>query len=231
MNLQSLSTSHTRVLGHTRLGLPILAHDFGPQGPSLLLLGGVHGDEIEGVTLMRHLLSSWTNSYKYNFGSWLIPEVNPEGVLLKTRTNSAGIDLNRNLPTKDWTAEVQNPRYTPGPSPNSEPENQILTHVIQTLKPFLIISFHSWKPVILINGDCDQEAQLLSQHCGYEARRDIGYPTPGSLGTYSGIEKNMPTITFEIERGLALDKVVEKFSPAVQTLMDWLEKKRGATIV
>ena len=26
---------------------------------------------------------------------------------------------------------------------------------------------------------------------------NIGYPTPGSFGTYAGIEKNIPTITLE----------------------------------
>jgi protein MpaA len=41
----------------------------------------------------------------------------------------------------------------------------------------------------------------------YEITEDIGYPTPGSLGTYAGWERQIPTITFEIERGLPLSEV------------------------
>ena len=28
---------------------------------------------------------------------------------------------------------------------------------------------------------------------------DLGYPTPGSFGTYCGIERNIPTITLEYD--------------------------------
>ena len=30
-------------------------------------------------------------------------------------------------------------------------------------------------------------------------KKDIGYPTPGSFGTYAGIERNIPIITIELD--------------------------------
>ena len=37
-----------------------------------------------------------------------------------------------------------------------------------------------------------------SQITGYKVEESIGYPTPGSFGTYCGIERNIPTITLEL---------------------------------
>jgi protein MpaA len=40
----------------------------------------------------------------------------------------------------------------------------------------------------------------MSEKTGYIVSDDIGYPTPGSLGTWAGWERKIPTITLEIER-------------------------------
>ncbi|MCX7674413.1 MAG: M14 family zinc carboxypeptidase, partial [Bdellovibrionaceae bacterium] len=132
-------------IGFSALGLPIEMHSWGAtsgQLPNVLILGGVHGDETEGVTaalgLLRELQKPENHSWPFHLH--LIPRFNVDGVLLKTRSNFHGVDLNRNLPTKDWTAEVKNPRYQPGPYPLSEPENQALVRLLDELKPALIIS-------------------------------------------------------------------------------------------
>ncbi len=160
----------TRILSRTSLGLPLMAHDFGPQqsgaqtttqkvtAPRVLILGGVHGDEIEGVVCARGLLAEFLKSFPYHLRLTLIPEMNPEGVLLKTRGNANGVDLNRNLPTKDWSPEAKTPRYQPGPKPLSEVENQVLVSELKD-RPNLIISLHSWEPVLNVNGDCHPEAE------------------------------------------------------------------------
>ena len=61
----------------------------------------------------------------------------------------------------------------------------------------MIISVHSWKPIINYNGDCKDVAEYLAGHNGYEIADDIGYPTPGSLGTYGPEVLNCPVLTFE----------------------------------
>lgn len=210
------SKMRTKILGQTRMGLPIFSHEFGDQGPEILIIGGVHGNEIEGVAAARFILARLiAETYEYQLRITIIPELNPEGVLMKTRSNSAGVDLNRNLPTKDWTPEFTEPKYNPGPSPGSEPENQVLMKILQSRKFAAIISLHSWKPMLNVNGDLEALAGKLSELTGYRIDKDIGYPTPGALGTYAGLERNWPTLTYEIERGLSLDKVVAVHGNAV----------------
>jgi murein peptide amidase A len=215
----------TRLLSRTSLGLPILAHDFGLENKTrVLILGGVHGDEIEGVVCARGLLDRFIHDFPYKIQLTLITELNPEGVLNKTRGNSNSVDLNRNLPTKDWSAEIKNPRYNPGPSPLSELENKALLEELKN-NPDLIVSLHSWNPILNINGDCLAEAEVLSQMTGYKIDTDIGYPTPGSLGTYAGLERQIPTLTYEIERGQDLDQVLKMHVPAICEMLKTTEKR------
>lgn len=204
------------IFGHSSQGLPIIGHRFGNSGPHILILGGVHGDESEGVKAGYGLLERFQESYfPYNLRVTLVPAFNIDGVLAKSRTNARGVDLNRNLPTKDWSPEAATPRYNPGPFPCSEPENKALTAFITIEKLRLVFSLHSWKPVINVNGGCRPEAEVLKRLTGYEIAEDIGYPTPGSLGTYTGLERDIPTITYEIERGLATGPILETHVPAL----------------
>jgi protein MpaA len=202
----------------TTQGLPVWAYEFGATGPEVLILGGVHGDEPEGICAAHGLLETFLKDESLkslNLKITLIPAFNPEGALCNQRTNSNGVDLNRNLPTKDWTQEAAKPRYNPGPSPNSELENQALVKFLKARKPVWLLTLHSWFPILNVNGSCLQQAELLAQHTGYKVSDDIGYPTPGSLGTYAGIESNIPTLTYEIERDLAFSEILKIHVPAI----------------
>ena len=215
-----------RVLSRTHLNLPILAYDFGKStDPKILILGGIHGDETEGVACAKALLAYFLKDFPYRLQVTLIPEANPDGCLLNTRTNSRGVDLNRNLPTKDWSSEIKSERYHPGTSPLSEVENQTLVEELKTGVQF-ILSLHSWKPILNVNGDCLQEAEVLSKLTGYGIDQDIGYPTPGCLGTYAGLERNIPTLTYEIERGLKTDLVIQNHVPAILEMLKVSERIR-----
>lgn len=225
---QSNSTARAWIFGHSARNCPIPAFDFGNQGPRVLILGGIHGDEPEGIAAANGLLGEFLKSFDLKIKLTLVPCVNMDGVLDKARTNGNGVDLNRNMPTKDWTSESRAPRYFPGKAAGSEPENKALIQFIDQEKPQLLISLHSWEPVLNTNGDCRGEAEVLSKITGYKIDDDIGYPTPGSLGTYAGLERTTPTLTYEIQRDLALDEVVRIHVPAVIKALEWTEKNRQA---
>lgn len=203
------------IFGQSALGLAIPAFRFGEQGPKVLILGGVHGDEIEGSTCALGLLKRFSADFPYQLRLTLVPTFNMDGVINRSRLNGKGVDLNRNLPSNDWNPQAFNERYPPGSHANSEPENQALTKFLADEKPSFILSLHSWKPLLNVNGECLEEAQAIHALTGYPIEPHIGYPTPGCLGTYAGLERGMPTLTYEIERGLALDKVLEIHVPAV----------------
>lgn len=210
------------IFGETTSGLPIPAYEFGRTGTRVLILGGVHGDEIEGVWAAHGLLAKLSDSFSLQLQLTLVPALNLDGVLLKQRQNARGVDLNRNMPTKDWSDVTPrlpdgtlNLRYHPGPKAGSEPETQALMRFLETKQPQFILSLHSWKPMLNVNGACRPEAQAIASKTGYIIEESIGYPTPGCLGTYSGIERNMPTLTYEIERGLKVDSVLSIHVPAI----------------
>jgi protein MpaA len=203
------------VLGNTALGLPIPAYRWESGGPEVLILGGVHGDETEGVVCGYGLLGELSRDCSLKLNLTLVPAFNLDGVLTRSRLNGNGVDLNRNLPSNDWNPQAFNERYPPGPHACSEPENQALVAYLERHKPRFVLSLHSWKPMLNVNGDCGPEAQAIHALTGYSIEPTIGYPTPGSLGTYAGIERDMPTLTYEIERGLAPREVLRVHVPAV----------------
>lgn len=211
--------------GHSSLGLPIPAFHFSGGGPEIMILGGVHGDEYEGVVAAEGLLAALMEKNSFQLNITLLPRLNPDGVLFRTRGNGKGVDLNRNLPTRDWSPEAKTPRYFPGPSAGSEPENQALMRYLESQAPKLIISLHSWNPVLNINGDCRPEAEAIAQLTGYKIDDDIGYPTPGCLGTYAGLERKSPTLTYEIQRGQEVPEILKIHVPAVLESLKVAERR------
>ncbi len=214
------------IFGHSRNTLPIIAHEFGTTGPEVLILGGVHGDESEGVVLAQAILGRFYTDFPYRLRVTVVPMFNMDGVLACQRTNAAGVDLNRNLPTNDWSAVVATERYHPGPSANSEPENQALVKWLQDHTPSFVLSLHSWKPLLNVNGNCREEAAIISKLTDYPVEESIGYPTPGCLGTYCGLERDMPTLTYEIERGLSHQEIPKKHLGAILEGLKVTEKRR-----
>jgi len=213
------------IFGTTANGLPIPAYRWQNPGPKIFVLGGVHGNETEGVVCAMGLLKVLSEKFPYRMDLTLVPSFNMDGVLALSRLNGHGVDLNRNLPTADWNPQAFNEKYPPGPYANSEPENQALVKFIETFQPKFIISLHSWKPLLNVNGDCDHEAKAIHALTGYSIEPSIGYPTPGCLGTYSGLERNMPTITYEIERGMEPKEVLKIHVPAVLAALDVAQKR------
>ncbi len=229
-NAKIMKTLQSYSIGNSAHGLPIKAFEFGsPTWPTVLCLGGVHGDEIEGVTLAWSLWDEFVKDYPYKLNLILIPEMNPDGVLYKTRVNANKVDLNRNLPTEDWSSQTLNPRYPPGPFAASEPETQAFLQMWNSRPIQFVFSFHSWNPLINTNGPCDAEAQVLHQWIGSPIEPSMGYPTPGALGTFAGLERKTGTITLEIQRGLANNEVIEKYKPAMFEALKSLESRLQKT--
>ncbi|MCH2057460.1 MAG: DUF2817 domain-containing protein [Thalassotalea sp.] len=187
----------------------------------LLFIGGVHGDEPEGVELAEKWLM-WLieHNQQYNAPWVLITCINPDGYNINERTNGNGVDLNRNFPSMCWSDECKAPRYFPGSSPGSEPEVKALAKLIEQIPPTLIIHFHSWEPSIVYSGDSAKHAaEILAQASGYKAQPDIGYPTPGSLGEYGANDLGIGVICIEEQEGEPLENVFPRFKAGLIELM------------
>lgn len=196
---------------------------------NLLFIGGVHGDEPEGVWLAEELIL-WAEAYLKNTSDFaanflIIPCLNPDGFSIYSRCNGRGVDLNRNFPTKDWqTNQVKN-RYYPGSLAASEPETQLLIHLIKQIQPSLIMHFHSYhEPMLIYSGNKGKAtAENFALNRGVQARADIGYPTPGSLGQYGLLDLQIPVICIEEEEGTKREEIFSSYEASFYKLLSLSE--------
>lgn len=81
----------------TLIDIPILVHRAEKPGPSLLLIAGMHGDEINGVEIMRRIIKE--KYYKVDAGMVVcIPIINVYGFINFSREVPDGKDINRSFP-------------------------------------------------------------------------------------------------------------------------------------
>jgi hypothetical protein len=84
---------HTR----TTVKVPVIIERSTVEGPVILLLAGVHGDEVNGVSIIREIINQKLNVPKK--GTIIcIPVFNIFGYLIQTREFPDGRDLNRMFP-------------------------------------------------------------------------------------------------------------------------------------
>lgn len=202
--------------GKTASGEPLVYTVINPdKKETLLFMCGVHGDEITPIKFCFDLLKEVDN-YKEK-RVIIAPVVSPDS-FFKTlkRTNSNGVDVNRNFPTKDWTALAlkqwqskyrKDKRRYPGPSPASEIETRFQVYLVETYIPSKIFSVHAPLqvfdydgPTISHNGSIHEGKKLLDlmseESKNYRKGKLNTYP--GSLGNWAGREKEIPTYTLEL---------------------------------
>ena len=180
---------------------------------NILIIGVFHGDEPQG----KHLIEKYLNENSTN-NLLFIPCLNPDGMNENKRTNSNGVDLNRNFPTTNWgqnkgenaTCDDCTTAYYGGKSAGSEIETQFVIKVIEKYSPKLILTIHAPYKVVNYDGPAKEIAKKISKIIGYPAEESIGYPTPGSFGTYCGVERNIQTITLELDEEKTVDELYPK---------------------
>lgn len=181
--------------------------------PSVLVIGVFHGDEPQGNFLIREYLKNVSNS-----NILFIPCLNTSGLMAGTRVNKNGVDLNRNFPTANWVLSEKN-EFFGGVSPASEEETKFVIDTVEKYKPEVIVTLHAPYKVVNYDGEALEIAQKISEIIGYPVEENIGYPTPGSFGTWAGIEKGIKVITLELDETVD----VETLKDPVFKIFDMLE--------
>ncbi|MES2876356.1 MAG: DUF2817 domain-containing protein [Patescibacteria group bacterium] len=139
----------TTTYGTSLKGRPLSAFIYGSGGPVTMYVGGIHGSEPSSTSLMK----AWMGELDRNPARYagkrivVVPGINPDGLAAGTRTNSRGVNLNRNFPTDNWTKSIKDTDGTHaaggGESPLSEPEAAALAKLTTSYQPRLLLSFHA----------------------------------------------------------------------------------------
>lgn len=190
-----------KVIGKSNWKNRIYYKEFGQGEKLTLIIGGLHGDEpaatISAIKLAQHIKK---NPLSITNRVVIIPCINPDGLIRKRRTNGRRVDINRNFPADNWSTEYKKKFNHPGELPASEPETIIIANAIEKYKPYLIIQMH--QPFNAIYPEKNTSAQLakkMSEVSGFPVSDDIGYHTPGSLGSYgSALDYKVQGITYEM---------------------------------
>lgn len=189
--------------GRPLLGKDVLAED---ARLNVMVVGGIHGDEMSSVSLVFHWLALAQNPLSDTPLpiTWrFIPSLNPDGLFSvpARRVNANGVDLNRNFPTPNWGRDAKkywevrtrrDPRRWPGRKPLSEPESQFLHAQMDRFKPNLIVSVHAPYGVLDFDGPAVPPSRL-----GRLYLDQVGI-FPGSLGNFGGVHKGVPVVTIEL---------------------------------
>lgn len=187
--------------GRSVLGLPLEV--WRPRGAcELLVFSSIHGEEPETTYALSRALRQLPAPSDH---AAVVLAANPDGLIRGTRGNARGVDLNRNFPTSTWQAAPVTCRSTiedpsdvvlgTGERPGSEPEVQALLALIAELRPQVVVALHA--PLACIDDANDSPlGRRLAARTGMPLVRDVGYPTPGSFGSW-GLEHGVPVITYE----------------------------------
>ncbi|MEZ6038582.1 MAG: DUF2817 domain-containing protein [Planctomycetota bacterium] len=188
-------------IGRSVEGRPLRIRRVGHGPRRVIWVGGIHGNEREGVVATEQLPDVFLHEpgAVESVTLTILEDVNPDGSFHNTRTNKNGVDLNRNYPANN---------YVPGQGRGSraldQPEAYALHELIRAERPHLVIVAHSWHDRHFINfdGPCRHLAERFSRRSGYpvEASDNIA-PTPGSLGSWVGRTLGVPILTLEYHRG------------------------------
>ena len=195
------SSIEWEVIGRSNWNNRIYYKEFGTGKKLTMIIGGLHGDEPSGfisALKLAHYIKKHPSSIKNRV--IIIPCINPDGLTKGRRTNGHKVDLNRNFPATNWSPEYTKDYNNPGVLPASEPETVIIANAIEEYMPDLIIQMHQpFNTLYPDEGTPDELLELMSKITGLPVSYDIGYPTPGSLGSFqSSLDYKIDGITFEL---------------------------------
>lgn len=197
-----LGPAGSEIVGLSVEGRVLRAWRFGAgDAPALLVVGGVHGDEPSSVGAVAELGQRLrAGSVAASGPIWLMPRLNPDGLARGQKNSARDVDLNRNFPAANFT-RAHDPGYFPGENPLSEPETAALAALIDRVGIAAIVAVHAPFACVNYDGPAAAWAGQVAAACGWPARGDIGYPTPGSLGSWFGSHRGLPILTLELPPG------------------------------
>lgn len=184
--------------GKSTKGKPLFAYIVDPakgmQGAeNLYLIAAQHGDERNSRKVLEYFLrevKTLSADYRNHRRVIIVPVYNPDGYKRNQRSTTKSVDLNRDFPSSD--GNEANPQAS---------ETEGFLALMEKYPPKHIYNLHQPFRVVLAYPEDVELAKPFAQLSDYPLGQGVGYPTPGSLGTYAR-EKKISVITVELSRSM-----------------------------
>lgn len=185
----------SETLGYSVQERPIDLISIGSGENKILIIATIHGNENAGTPLVGRLLNELKTRSALLEGRTvlIVPIANPDGYALDTRGNASGIDLNRNFPASN---RIDNEVH--GLGGLTEPESTVLHDLILIEEPSHIVTIHQPLYCLDYDGPGEDIAKHMGRYCSLPVKK-LG-SRPGSLGSFAGVEQNIPIITMELAK-------------------------------
>ena len=182
-------------LGRSYDGRPITVVHVPGDGPRILVVGCIHGNECEGTEVTRLL----ARSYRPRADLWLVHQLNPDGYARGSRFNAHGVDLNR-----DFLGGTQR-------------ETRIARKLILRLRPDITLWFHQPQAVVRAFGPSRRTARRYAKLAGVPYRT-MQWP-PGSASRW---QNGIGQTSFVVELGSEelSDTMARRYADAVLRLAE-----------
>lgn len=194
--------------GHSVEDRPIVIEHYGDSGPVLFILSAIHGSERLAVTYGERFRTELNTGYAERHGIQVVymQATNPDGIAIYERFNVNDVDLNRNFPTANFE-----PGGVGGDTPLSEPEAVAIKEAVDASNLTAVLSVHCCVPLFDHDGPGEELAQAMSDAMdpAYSFPEGKLGASPGSLGSYVGLELGLPIITVEFARAEHTDPLIQ----------------------
>lgn len=197
-----------KVIGKSAQGQEIISLRLGQGKMKVLLVGGIHGNEVGSVWFVRLALQEIANriSQFKNLQFIIVPCLKPDGFAQAEkqpdfwqggrigRFNGHQVDLNRNFPTSSFTPQSvwnfgknysQTQTVYSGTEGGSEPEIQALLEVANTYGVYCAFFFHTVGRDVTLSSDPLAQAvgQIFAKHSGYRIFSQVEWEKLKQTGT------------------------------------------------
>ena len=227
------------IIGFSVAGRPIEVYTFGTGEQQYLIVAGIHGGyEGNTIALANELITYIIDHPDVIPGDvtlYIIRNMNPDGEArsddVDGRVNDHGVDLNRNFPSDNWTADwdrdgcwIYRPT-TGGEFGGSEPETRAVMSFIASHNIQALISYHSAALGVFPGGDpwepaSKRLAAALGRATGYSyPPLDTGCVYTGTLADWA--VENGAGAAVDMELSTHKNTDFEKNLKALEVLLDF----------
>ena len=203
--------------GHSVQDRPIrlVERDGARPGPTVLVVGCIHGSECEGVRVTRLLLRGRAPA---SGRLLVIQDLNPDGHRAHARVNARGVDLHRNFPS-EWhrIGSRGNLQYA-GPKPLSEPETRFARAVVRRFRPDVSVWFHQPQTVVRAWGPSIGAARRYARAAGMPFAR-IRWPSGTASNWQNHAYPSQASFVVELAPGRLPDAAAARHARAIRALL------------